>query len=201
MKPQTKEILIHIWDSIKWYLLVILATAICMANCNGCKPSVKVVTPNHDSIYHAETIDNNTIELTLKHNNYLKRINDSLMASKPIVVIRIKTKFDSLYIADTSCQNSLIALYNSFGELNDLNDSIIANSQKRLINDSIMIATLTHKVGLKQSRIVIDSTRIVQLTDTIKVVKRKALWKGRGQGAAAYAIIREGVGTAAKFVP
>lgn len=153
----------------------------------------KLATPNHDTIYKAETIDNNTIELTLKHNKYLARINDSLMARKPIYVIRYKTKFDSLYITDTSCQSSLIMLYNSFGDLNDLNDSIIANSSKRLVNDSILIATLNHKIGLKQSRVTIDSTRLVALIDTLPKVKRRGYFKGLRHGAVIGAAL---VGTA-----
>lgn len=165
-----------------------------------CSSDVKPTANNHDSIYHTETIDNNIIELTLRQNKYLKRINDSLLARKPIYVIRIKTKFDSLYITDTSCQNSLIVLYNSFGELNDLNDSIIANNQKRLVNDSITIATLTHKVGLKQSHITIDSARIVQLTDTLKTVKRKGFIKGFEYGFVSGAIVTEGVNVGDKFI-
>lgn len=200
MNQQNKEILSHIWDSIKWYLLVILVTAICMANCRGCEPSIKVATTNHDSIYRFENIDNNTLNLTLKYARFLEKKNDSLLSRKPIYVIKIKTKFDSLYITDTSCQSSLIMLYNTFGELNDLNDSIIANSQKRLVNDSITIATLTHKVGLKQNHITIDSTRLVQLIDTLPNVKRKGFFKGFKYGLIGGAILVESANIGAKFV-
>lgn len=180
MKPQTKEILIHIWKEFRFAILCVFATALIMANCSKQKP--KVTTPSHDSIYHYENVDNNTLNLTLKYAKYLEKQNDSLMARKPIYIIKYKTKFDSLMIADTSCQSSLIVLYNAFGELNDLNDSIIANNNQSKINDSITIATLTHKVGLKQSHITIDSTRIVQLTDTLPKVKRKGYFKGLRHG-------------------
>ena len=147
-----------------------------------CSSEPKVIVSNNDSIYHYENVDNNTLNLTLKYARYLESKNDSLMSRKPIYVIKYKTKFDSLYITDTSCQSSLIMLYNTFGELNDLNDSIIANNNRSKINDSITIATLTHKVELKQSHITMDSTRIVQLTDTLSKVKRKGYFKGLRHG-------------------
>lgn len=198
MNQPTKEIFTHIWDSIKWYLVTILGTLMIMYNCNGCEHKPVVTSNNHDSIYKYEVIDNNTLELTSKHNKYLKHIIDSLVMRKPIYVIRYKTKFDSLMIADTSCQNSLITLYNSFGELNDLNDSIIANNNRSKINDSITIATLYNKVRLKQSRIVIDSSRIVALIDTLPKVKRKGYFRGLRHGAAIGAAL---VGTAVIVKP
>ena len=176
------EIIKSIWDSIKWYLLAILVTIICMANCKGCKHDPIVTANNHHSIYKYEAIDNNTLVLTAKHNKYLKHIIDSLVSRKPIYVIRYKTKFDSLMTADTSCQNSLITLYNAFGDLNSINDSIIAKNNQYKINDSITIATLYNKVSLKQSRIVIDSTRIAQLIDTLTEVKRKGYFRGLRHG-------------------
>lgn len=156
----------------------------------GCSDEVK--QPNHDSIYHYENVDNNILELTLKYAKNLEKMNDSLMLLKPKVIIRYKTKFDSLILADTSCQSSLIMLYNSFGELNDLNDSIIANNMRSKTNDSLTIATLIHKVSLKQSRIVIDSTRIVQLNDTISRVKRRGFIKGFLYGFGSGAAAKEG---------
>ena len=182
----------------KWVfmlIIILLASAIVF---DKCEYNPKVTANNHDSIYKYEAIDNNTLELTAKHNKYLKHIIDSLVMRKPIYVIRYKNKFDSLMIADTSCQNSLITLYNSFGELNDLNDSIIANNNRYKINDSITIATLYNKVRLKQSRIVIDSSRIVALIDTLPKVKRKGYFRGLRHGAAIGAAL---VGTAVIVKP
>lgn len=165
----------------------------------GCSDEVK--QPNHDSIYHYENVDNNILELTLKYAKNLEKMNDSLMLLKPKVIIRYKTKFDSLILADTSCQNSLIMLYNSFGELNDLNDSIIANNMRSKTNDSITIETLFHKVSLKQSRIAIDSVRIVQLNDTISRVKRRGFIKGFLYGFGIGAAAKEGFDLLSKVKP
>ena len=198
MKTETKEIFTHIWDSIKWYLLTVLVTVIMFANCKGCKSDPIVTANNHDSIYKYEAIDNNTLVLTSKHNKYLKHIIDSLVSRKPIYVIRYKIKFDSLMIADTSCQNSLITLYNAFGDLNSINDSIIAKNNQYKINDSITIVTLYNKVRLKQSRIVIDSTRITQLIDTLPKVKRRGYFKGLRHGLGIGAAL---VGTAVILKP
>lgn len=166
-----------------------------------CSSDPKVKPTNHDTIYQAENVDNNILALTKKHDRYLAHIIDSLMARKPILVIRYKTKYDSLIIADTSCQSSLIMLYNAFGDLNDLNDSIIANNQKRLVNDSLTIATLNHKVELKQSHITIDSARIVALIDTLPKVKRKGYFKGLKHGVAIGAILVESANIASKIKP
>jgi len=201
MNQQTKEIFSRIWDSIKWYLLTVLVTVVIFANCKGCASDPKPTLNNHDTIYQQEQVSNEVIKQTLEELHVLKLKNDSLMARKPIYVIRYKTKFDSLYLADTSCQNSLIVLYNAFGDLNSFNDSIIANFGQIVYKDSVLIKELNTKIGLKQSRVTIDSTYIEVLKDSIPKVKRRALWKGRAQGAAAYAIIREGVGAAAKFKP
>ena len=165
-----------------------------------CSSEPKVTTPSHDSIYHYEAIDNNTLNLTLKYAKYLESKNDSLMSRKPIYVIKYKTKFDSLYITDTSCQSSLIMLYNTFGELNDLNDSIIANNNRSKINDSITIATLTHKVGLKQGHITIDSTRLVALIDTLPKVYKQGLRKGRRQGFVAGVLVDETINIAERVM-
>lgn len=172
--------------------------AILLVNFKGCKKDV--VIPKHDSIYHYEQIDNNILELTLKYAKRLEKKNDSLMRLKPKIVHHYHTLYDSLMVADTSCQSSLIMLYNSFGELNDLNDSIISNNTRSKINDSITIATLTHKVGLKQNHITIDSTRLVQLIDTLPNVKRKGFFKGFKYGFLSGIIVTEGANIGAKFL-
>lgn len=183
------------------YLLLLIPIFIAWLMLPKCEGHGKVESVNTDTIYKQESVSDKVIKATLEELHILKLKNDSLMARKPIYILRYKTKFDSLYITDTSCQNSLITLYNSFGELNDLNDSIIANSSRRLAKDSVLINELNIKVGLKQSRVTIDSTYIVVLKDSIPKVKRRALWKGRLQGAAAYAIIREGVNAVDKIKP
>lgn len=180
------------------FIIGLAIAAILLFNLKGCKKEVDI--PNHDTIYHAENIDNNILELALRHNKYLVKLNDSLMKRKPILIIRYKTKYDSLILTDTSCQSSLIMLYNAFGDLNDLNDSIIANNQKRLINDSLTIATLNHKIGLKQIHITIDSTRIVALIDTLPKVKRKGFFKGFKYGFISGVILTESANVGSKFI-
>jgi hypothetical protein len=52
-----------------------------------------------------------------------------------------------------------------------------------LSNKDTIIKALVNKIGLKQSHITIDSTRIVQLIDTLPKVKRKGYWKGLLHGS------------------
>lgn len=152
----------------------------------------KVTAPNKDTIVYKENQVNKDIDKVLNDLHILKQSYDSLKARKPIIVIKYKTKYDSLVLADTSCQNSLIMLYNSFGELNDLNDSIIAKSEKRLLKDSVLIENLNEKISLSKQRIFVDSIYINRLTDTLPKVKRKGFIRGFKVGFATGTILTGG---------
>lgn len=186
-----------------WFLGIFMFVVVILCICFDCggKSSQGLNKPNYDTIYQAETKDNNILKMTLEYAKKLELKNDSLMLLKPKYIIRYKTKFDSLYFTDTVCQNSLITLYNSFGDLNNLNDSIIANNLKRLKTDSITMATLFDKVKLKQDHIYLDSVYIVKLCDSIPKVRRKAFRKGLFKGIVAGAVIVESVNLASKIKP
>lgn len=177
MNQQTK------YKLILW-LLGVLIVAILFLKFKGCEVSKTVDTPIHDSIYSYEAKEGSIITKA--------KVKDSILTITKIkYVVRVKTVYDSLYITDTLCQKSLITLYNAFGDLNSANDSLISNK------DTI-INSLERKLKLKQSHINKDSTRIVQLTDTLPKVKRRGYVKGLFHGALIGAAL---VGTAVIVKP
>lgn len=168
------------------WLLGVLIVAILFLKFKGCEVSKTVDTPNHDSIYHAELKEDSIISKA-------KERDSILVVHKIKYIVRYKTVYDSLYITDTLCQQSLITLYNAFGDLNSANDSLISNK------DTI-INSLVRKLGDKQSHITIDSTRIVALIDTIGRVKRRAFWNGFKWGFGSGVVADEAVNVGAKFI-
>jgi len=170
----------------KWLLLIPIAIIIGLFLMPKCSSDPKVKTTNHDTIYKAEAKQDIIIKQGFRKDSVLT-------ITKIKYVVKIKTVYDSLYITDTLCQQSLITLYNAFGDLNSANDSLLSNK------DTIIKALIT-KIGLKQSRVTIDSTRLVSLIDTLPKVKRKGFFKGFKWGFASGVILTEGANVGAKFV-
>ena len=152
-----------------------------------CSTDPKPTANNHDSIYKAEKKQDIKIKQAVHKDSVLT-------VTKIKYVVRYKTVYDSLFINDTTCQQSLITLYNAFGDLNTANDSLLSNK------DTI-IKALVYKIGLKQSHITVDSTRLVQLIDTLPKVKRKGFWSGFKFGFASGVILTEGVNLSIKLKP
>ncbi len=109
---------------------------------------------NHDSIYHDESKQDSVIESSIHKDSIL-------VVTKIKYIHHYVTVYDSLYINDTLCQQSLITLYNAFGDLNNTNDSMLANK------DTI-IKAFNNKLTDKQSHITIDSTYITTVPELIK---------------------------------
>ncbi len=157
--------------------------------------------PNHDSIYKSEKKQDSIINKSTILENKLKLKDDSLLLLKKLLAKKPKHTYDSLRVADTSCQNSLIILYNSFSELNQLNDSIISNNILRLKNDSILIATLFDKVKTKQDHISIDSNYIANtVPELIKSEFKRGKKVGRKQGVIGTLIVGGVIVVGAKLI-
>lgn len=171
-------------DRIILFIIICLIAIVLFKDCGGNVPSSTI--PNHDSIYKAEQKIDSTIAKATRKDSIL-------IVNKIKYIIRYKTVYDSLYITDTLCQQSLITLYNAFGDLNNANDSIIANKDT-------VIKALVYKVNLKQSHITIDSTYIVRLKDSIPKARRRSFAKGLFKGFIAGAIIVESANIGAIFL-
>lgn len=171
----------------KHIYLLIIAVLVSIILLRGCKSEPIIIDskPNHDTIYVKETIQAEIF-------NKLKAKNDSLLSLKPKHVHHYHNTFDSLYFADTLCQKSLTILYNEFGKLNSLNDSIIKN-------DSLAKVTLINIIDLKQAHITIDSTYIATVPTLLKKAKRKGYFKGVRHGVVVGGVIAGGVCVGVKF--
>ena len=132
-----------------------------------------------------EVIELKTIynKMLLDNNKDLRLKIDSLSNLKPKVIVRYKTVYDSLLIADTLCKKDLIILHNNHVKIDSVNDAIILKQDMELGN----YATI---VGNDLTIIELQNKRIKQLVDSLPIVKRKGYFKGLKQGS----IIGLGIG-------
>jgi hypothetical protein len=121
--------------------------------------------------------------MLLANNKDLRLKIDSLSNLKPKVIVRYKTVYDSLLIADTLCIQSLKTLHNNHAKIDSVNDAIILKQDMELGN----YATI---VGNDLTIIELQNKRIKQLADSLPIVKRKGYFKGLKQGS----IIGLGIG-------
>ena len=132
----------------------------------------------------------------------LQKKYDSLALVKQRVLKGKERVRDSLiYISDSTCRKSINILYYECHKVDSVNNSLISNLQEQKEKDSTSMAVLKHKVFVKQDRINRDSTRIVQLTDTLPKVKRKGFIKGFFYGFGSGAAASKGVDVLTKIKP
>lgn len=163
----------------------------------------KTVISDNTQQVKEESRSNFVLDSIAKVNKRLAILNDSILKLKIKYVKGRDRVHDSLiYISDSTCRQSLNILYFECQKVDSVNNWLISTKNERIKNDSIESQEKENKIIAKQKRINRDSTYIEHLhNDSIPQVKRKALWKGRGQGAAAYAIIREGINVVSKLKP
>lgn len=164
------------------YLIIGILIVILSFIMKDCEHKPKLVLTPNDSI-NTVIAEKEQIIAYIKEDNIRKKaVIDSLNNLKPKVIVRYKTVYDSLLIVDTMCVQALNTLYNECQKVDSVNNQIITNQEQHIINDSHIIGNLTDIVALKQYQHTKDSTRIVQLNDTIPTVKRKGFLKGFGIG-------------------
>ena len=170
---QTKQTLKSILPYIIIGILIVILSFI-MKDCEH-KPNL-VLTPN-DSINTAIAEKEQIIDYIKNDNANLKAKIDSLKALKPKVIVRYRTVYDSLIVVDSVCVKSLNTLYNECQKVDSVNNHIIDNQEKHIMNDSHIIGNLTDIIALKQYRINSDSIVIEDLNMTVKKEKRKGKLK------------------------
>lgn len=137
-----------------------------------------------------------------KVNNLLALKYDSLLKTKiKFIKGRNIIKDSLIFKSDSDCVNGLIILYNECQKIDSINNSIINAEKERIKNDSVSISALKYKINTKQERINRDSTRIVQLNDTLPRVKRKGFFKGFAIGFGSGAAAKQGVDILTKIKP
>jgi len=152
--------------------------------------------------YISETKDNILLNKMAKDKHNLQKKYDSLQLVKQKIIQGKERVRDSLiYISDSTCRKAINILYYECGKTDSVNNSIISNLQEQDKKDSTTIAVLSHKINTKQERINRDSTRIVQLNDTLPRVKRKGFFKGFAIGFGSGAAAKQGIDILTKINP
>ena len=152
--------------------------------------------------YISETKDNILLNKMAKDKHNLQKKYDSLQLVKQKIIQGKERVRDSLiYISDSTCRKAINILYYECGKTDSVNNSIISNLQEQNKKDSTTIAVLSHKINTKQERINRDSTRIVQLNDTLPRVKRKGFFKGFAIGFGSGAAAKQGIDILTKINP
>jgi hypothetical protein len=152
-------------------ILIILAWLF-LKTCNHKVITVKPIDTTKE-IIELKTMYN---KMLLANNKDLRLKIDSLSNLKPKVIVRYKTVYDSLLIADTLCKKDLIILHTNHAKIDSVNDAIILKQDIELGN----YATI---VGNDLTIIELKNKRIKQLADSLPIVKRKGYFKGLKQGS------------------
>lgn len=184
-------------------LALILIPTYCVINqFRSVKTPKNNISDNTEQVKN-ESRSNFVIDSIAKANKKLLVLNDSILKLKIKYIKGRDRVHDSLiFISDSLCIQRLNFLYSQSQKVDSANNLLISTKNERIKNDSISFLAQKDKTDQKQKRINRDSTYIEHLhNDSIPQVKRKALWKGRTQGAAAYAIIREGINVVSKLKP
>ena len=181
--------------------IVILALILIPTYCCFNQPKQPQVQ-NNTQQYISETTDNILLNEIAKDKRILEVKYDSLLKVK-LRFIKGKDRVrDSLvYVSDSVCQKSINILYYECHKVDSVNNSLISNLQEQSKKDSSTISILNHKIKVKQDRINRDSTRVVQLTDTLPKVKRKGFVKGFLIGFGSGAAVDKGVEILSKIKP
>lgn len=172
----------------KWFLgaVLLLLIIVALMTCNNePKPFNVIQPPNQlDEIVK----DKEAINATLMENN--KVLRDSLFKlsqSKPKIVIRYKTIYDSLLIVDTACVKSLAVLNTACLKKDSVNEFIISNQTQQIAQ----LVTVTNNqqdiIDIRNYQHNVDSINEVaykeRIEAEIKTAKRKYR-KGLLQGGA-----------------
>lgn len=184
-------------------IAALILALIIIPTCIGLKRLKQEPRPNTNTQqYISETKDNIILNQMAKDKHLLQKKYDSLALVKQKVIRGKERVRDSLiYISDSTCRKSINVLYVECQKTDSINNSLISNLQEQKQKDSTSIAVLGHKVLVKQERIIRDSTRIVQLTDTLPRVKRKGFIKGFLYGFGSGAAASKGVEILTKINP
>ena len=174
----------------KYFLAVVLLLLIIIAlmTCNNePKPFNTIIETNP---LNEIVKDKEAINVTLMENN--KVLRDSLFKlsqSKPKIVIRYKTIYDSLLIVDTACVKSLAVLNSACLKKDSVNEFIISNQSYQIGNlitltnnqqDIIDIRNYQH--GVDSINEVAYKERIIAEIKTAKRKYRKGLLQGGAVG-------------------
>jgi len=147
-------------------LLIILASLF-IKDCRGKNPQLTLID-NKDSLYTLIAEKEQINSFILENNKELRHQLDSASHVKPRVIIRYKTVYDSLLIADTLCIQSLTTLNKECAKKDSVNEFIISNQSSQIGNLITVNNNLNDIINIQRYRIGTDSINEVTLKQTIK---------------------------------
>lgn len=153
----------------KWFLGAVLLLLIIVAlfTCNS-KPQ-----PINEPIVNTNPLneivqDKDAIIETAKQR--IEQLKDSLaMVNKPKIIYRKIYVYDSLLIADTSCINSLVTLYNQCAKVDSVNEFIISNQSNQIANFITITNNQQDIIDIRNYQHGVDSVNEVAYKEQIKV--------------------------------
>ena len=171
----------------KWFLGAVLLTIILSAfflTCtDGCNKG-KVVTVENTNPLNEIVKDKDAIIETAKQR--IDQLKDSLViVNKPKIVYRKIYVYDSLLIADTTCINSLVTLYNQCAKVDSVNEYIISNQSNQIAEFITLTNNQQDIIDIRNYQHGVDSINEIGYKEQIKAeVKngKRNLWRGRLQG-------------------
>lgn len=137
--------------AITLLLLIVFALHWCNSKPQPINEPIQPTDQLNELIKDKEAI----IMATMENNKVLRIKNDSLLLVKSKVVYKKIYVYDSLLIADTTCINSLVTLYNQCAKVDSVNEYVIKNQSTQIAqlitatneqNDIIDIRNYQHNV-------------------------------------------------------
>jgi len=154
------------------YKIVLPATIIalvCLAFLFTCNKKPIIVPP-------IPSVLDNKIDSIKVHINKDSLIIDSLMKLRPKVIVKYKTKYDTIYRqAPDTCKIYLAELNAECLKLDSFNLSIITRQELQLISYSELVGTMSEQSNMYVLRHTKDSLLITKLDKKLKRTRRIAI--------------------------
>jgi hypothetical protein len=152
---------------------LLLPTAIismaCLALLMTCNKKPIIVPPIPSAL-------DNKIDSIKVHINKDSLIIDSLMKLRPKVIVKYKTKYDTIYkTAPDNCKNYLAELNAECLKLDSFNLGIITRQETQLISYSELVGTMSEQSNMYVLRHTKDSLSILKLDKKLKRTRRIAI--------------------------
>lgn len=158
-------------------LALIIAAAIYMQDCKGKQLTGSIPTKELDKM---EVDKYEALGLVMANNKVLRDSIDKLTNVKATVIIKYRTKRDSIFIAaPDTCSSYLLALDKHHAKIDSVNDLIISKQETAMMNYDSQVSIYKDIVMIKNTRHAIDSSTIdglnTELKQQVKRVKKERL--------------------------
>ena len=164
MNNEEKQIIKEL--AYKIVLPTIIISLVCLALMMTCKRKPPILIPTPSVFDHS-------IDSILTTINKDSLIIDSLMKLRPKVVVKYKTKYDTIYQqAPDTCKNYLAQLNAECLKLDSFNLGIITRQETQLISYSELTGIMQEKANMQDLRHIEDSLLNAKLDKKLKRTRK-----------------------------